>query len=96
MTDAEKRAKGEDEYRGDQLLNVSALTNNTNFTEVRQYVGYRPLTQKEKRQDQSGAFNWYECVLVRFVFITRAFNSYVKQVSENTIEHSLENCSTDI
>ena len=41
MTSEEKRAKGEDTYRNDTLLNVSALTNNTNFTEVRQYTGKR-------------------------------------------------------
>ena len=89
MTDAEKRAKGEAEYRGDQCLNVSDLMNNTNFTEVRQYVGYRPLTPKERQKDKQGDFNWYECVLVRFVFITRAFNDYVKTVSQTGFDSYL-------
>ena len=89
MTDAEKRAKGEDEYRGDQLLNVSELKNMTNFTEVRQYVGYRPLTAKERKQAQHGDFKWYECVLVRFVFITRAYNDYVREVRKTVFRKPL-------
>ena len=79
MTSEEKRAKGEDSYRNDVLLNISALSNNTNFTEVRQYTGYMPLTHNERVSDSKGAFHWRESVLVRFVFITRAFNDYVKK-----------------
>lgn len=44
--DAEKRAKGEQCYRGDYCLNISELTNQTNFTEVREYRGYAPLTHE--------------------------------------------------
>jgi hypothetical protein len=51
-SDGEKRAKGEPTYRTDKLLNISALTNNTNFTEVREYVGYSPLTSEEKVRSQ--------------------------------------------
>lgn len=58
---------------------MSALSNNTNFTEVRQYTGYLPLTQSERVADSRGAFKWRESVLIRFVFITRAFNDYVKK-----------------
>jgi len=80
MGDAEKRAKGEPSYRTDHLLNVSELTNNTNFTEVREYVGYMPLTDEEKRMASQGGFHWTDTVLIRYAFLTRAWNDYVKEV----------------
>lgn len=79
MTDDEKRAKGEPSYRGDRLLNISKLTNNTNFTEVREFVGYRPHTDEEKGMSGSGDYKWTNSILIRFVFITRAWNKYVNQ-----------------
>ena len=41
-------------------------------------TGYLPLTDKERQADKKGEFRWRESVLIRFVFITRAFNDYVK------------------
>ena len=65
--------------RGDRCLNISELTNNTNFTEVREYVGYTPVTVEEKKMQSQGAFHWSETILIRFVFITRSYNTYVKE-----------------
>lgn len=79
MGEAEKRAKGEDSYRTDKCLNISELTNNTNFTEVREFVGYKPLTEEEKKMERQGEFRWTDTILIRYVFLTRSWNDYVKQ-----------------
>lgn len=84
--DGEKRAKGEEHYRGDRCLNVSELTNNTNFTEVREFVGYQPLTVEEKKMEREGAFHWSDTVLIRFVFITRSWNTYVEEAFDAVTE----------
>jgi len=60
-------------------LNISKLTNNTNFTEVREFVGYRPHTDEEKRMSGGGEYKWTNSILIRFVFITRAWNKYVNE-----------------
>ena len=62
-----------------RCLNVSKLTNNTNFTEVREFVGYRPHTYEEKRMSGGGDYKWTNSILIRFVFITRAWNKYVNE-----------------
>ncbi|CBY31821.1 unnamed protein product [Oikopleura dioica] len=71
MGDAEKRAKGEQCYRGDYCLNISELTNQTNFTEVREYRGYAPLTHEERTLFGQRNWNWSNSILIRFGFITR-------------------------
>ena len=60
-------------------MNISKLTNNTNFTEVREFVGYRPHTDEEKRMSGGGEYKWTNSILIRFVFITRAWNKYVNE-----------------
>jgi len=80
MGDAEKRAKGEQCYRGDYCLNISELTNQTNFTEVREYRGYAPLTHEERTLFGQRNWNWSNSILIRFGFITRAYNEYVEQL----------------
>ena len=62
-----------------RCLNISKLTNNTNFTEVREFVGYRPHTYEEKRMSGGGEYKWTNSILIRFVFITRAWNKYVNE-----------------
>ena len=65
LTDQEKKAKLEQHFRGDHLLARTEAHNNTNFTEIREWIG--------PSDDE-----WSGSIMVRFVFTTRVWNDFVK------------------
>jgi len=66
LTDQEKKAKLEASFRGDHLLARTEAHNNTNFTEIREWVG------------PSEDVEWSGSIMIRFVFTTRVWNDFVK------------------
>lgn len=68
---SEKKGKCEASFRGDSLIEKTELTNGTHFSEVREYVGC---------SDNGSSNGWRDTILIRFVFTTRVFNEYIKEI----------------